>query len=355
MDIKELTSQIVEPETSDSTPKAENVDALAAIGSYALDLSSGSLLTNEATRLPDKEFLEVSQEFGNEYVELLTGNVTTDLQEKLSGLVISEMAPLLAKTEGLQGKELARFLIRGYRAGTNKIYTDNGRQPKFDDEAIDEDVLSHVVDVVDGPFGVPIIYTDGKSEEIFGHDTLSFASSELMIENVLPPIAVVYDRYNPEERQKVTAHESSHLLFALLRRAGVIPSPDGEGLTRAGKKTAFELARDEAVAQMSANQNAAFHPNVVKYMKEEGIDEATIAKNSDVFRNFTRATADQVGLKFSDAILGVLTARNFGELHAHMDRMHHIAELRPVVEPETSKTEVAEDPSAPKGWGSIAS
>lgn len=331
MSIETLNPNKLEPETSGVFKVEQNLP----------DQLTGNSENNELASLPDAEYLAASQDFGNDYVGLLSGHITTEHQYQLSDSIDTELRPLLENTKGLKGKDLAGLLITGYRAAVNKLYVENGHNPMFEHEDIEDDLRTHIIDVAEGPFGVPIVYTDGNNEKLFGYDSLSFACSELMIENDLPPLVVVFNGYNPDERDKVTTHETSHMIFALLKASGSISVPEVEGITETGRKSTFELARDEAIAQMAANQNSATHPSVVKYMIKDGADETACKEYVDMVGKFSRIKAEQGGLKFSDAILGVVMARNFTELYSHMERMGHIAEIRLVVGYENDTPEVS--------------
>lgn len=279
----------------------------------------------EKKELSDSEFIEQSQAFGEEYLGLINGEIGTDFQTLVSEKVEAVYGHILEKTKDLEGEELSRFMVEGYRNSLNRLYEQHDSKAPFESEQLTDRELARVLRAKKGPFGVPILYTDGFNEELFGDDNLSFASADLMLENQLPPIAVVYENYNPAEKEQVTTHETSHTVFALLRRIGVIAHPDSEGITVPGQTSAFELARDEAIAQMAANQNSGGHPDVIRRMKKEGYSEDEISAFRSGMLGFGRREAEKAGLKFSDAILGVAMAKNFAELNSHMYRMHSVS------------------------------
>jgi hypothetical protein len=280
----------------------------------------------ELDELNDDEYLGASRAFADEYKGILSGQVDTEFQRKVLEEVSTELAPITERLEQLDEEELPRYLVQGYRDSLDKLYERFGREAPFAHEDVNDEVLAHVKHISKGPYGIPIIYTDGFNDILFGDDTLSFAATELMLENGLPPAVVVFDGYNAKEKEQVTTHETSHAVFTLLRRAGVIPSPEGEGVTLAGKESAFELARDEAIAQLAAEQNGIEHPSVGQRMKQQGYDNQAFEEYDSAKIAFKRETAHRAGLNFSDAILGVMLSNNFTELNTHMIRMGKIAE-----------------------------
>lgn len=316
---------------------------------------SGAVEKFELSGLNDDEYLNLSQTFASEYKGLVNGQVETEFQKRVSEKVSKEIAPIIEKIEHLSGQELAKFMVEGYRSSLNKLYVSYGKEAPFKDEAVSGDNLKRIVRIDKGPYGIPIIFTDGFNEELFGDDTLSFAATELMLENGLPPAVIVYDKYKRAgEKEEVTTHETSHAVFTLLRRAGVIPSPDGEGVTVAGKKSAFELARDEAIAQLTANQNGVGHPSVHQRMKSENYSDEAREAYLGATGLFKRTTAEDAGLSFSDAILGVVTAKNFDEFNSHMNRMAQIASSKKG-QLNTAKTTISssKQSSIGSGWGAI--
>ena len=282
----------------------------------------------EKKELSNGEFIERSQAFSEEYLGLLSGGASTDFQAQVYKKVLAEFDPIIEKTKNLEGKELSGYMVEGYRKSLNKLYEQHYLKAPFANGKPSDDELAHVLRAEKGPFGVPILYTDGFNEELFADDNLSYVSSDMMIENGLPPVAIIYENYNPVEKEQVVIHEISHMVFSLLRRAGVIPSPEGESVTTPGHTTAFELARDEAIAQMAANQNSGGHPDVVRKMKKEGYSDDELSEYQSSMQSFDRYEAEKSGLNFSDAILGVAMARNFVELTSHMNRMRSISTQR---------------------------
>ncbi|MDB5177322.1 MAG: hypothetical protein JWN75_990 [Candidatus Saccharibacteria bacterium] len=291
-------------------------------------LEDGVMTRYELDVLSDDNLIEVSHAFGSDYADLVKGGADTEFQKVLADKVAAVLEPLLDKIKGLEGHDLAKIMIETYRSSGNAIYAKYAQQQKFANEQVSDEELSHVTRVAIGPFGIPVIYTDGRNDELLGTSTMSFASAEPMIEAGLPPLVVINELYTDAEKHEVTTHETAHAIFALLRQTGVIPNPDGEGLTVPGQKSAFELARDEATAQMVANQTVAKHSGVIAKMNNQKIDEATISEYHAAFDAFDKATAEKAGMRFSDGILGVLMSKNFGELNAHMSRMGKISHER---------------------------
>ena len=305
----------------------------------------------ELSGLSESEYLSVSQAFASEYMGLLNGQNESEFQKQAQEKASSEITPLVEKTEHLDDQELAKYMVEGYRRSLNMLYGNRGKKVPFKDEIVSDDELGHVLRIGKGPYGIPIIFTDGFNEELFGDDTLSFAATELMLENGLPPAVIVFDGYNATEKEQVTTHETSHAVFTLLRRAGIIPSPEGEGVTEAGRKSAFELARDEAIAQLIANQNGTGHPSVIQRMKSENYTENSLEEYRTATNAFDRSVAEKAGLSFSDAILGVMMAKTFEEFNSHMLRMAKIAASQERLVGITSALpSYSKDKS---GWGTV--
>ena len=68
---------------------------------------------------------------------------------------------------------------------------------------------------------------------------------------------------------------------------------------------------------------------------------------------FNRVIAEKAGMSFSDAILGVVTAKNLDEFNSHMNKMARIASSK---EGQLNTNEVkssSKQPNAGSGWGSI--
>lgn len=345
----------MEKVTGNNHPEAATaVPNIGTIAVFAIKSDYETLPTHqlpEIDGLSDEQYLEVSRKFGDRYVRLVSGFDRAESQDALGLSAETEIKPLIEKIHNLDNVAVSRFMVGGYRRALNDFYFRHGSEPQFSEQAPSDEDMAHVKQVSRGPFGTPILYTDGHNEELFGYKSLSFASPELMVENELPPLVVVYDGYGELERQKVTIHESSHVVFSLLRRVGAIPSPYGEGVTIAGEKSAFELARDEAVAQMAANQNGFQHPNVVKLMSVGNYSEAEITEYREACLQLPRVFVESVGLKFSDLILGVMHSRNFSEMVSNLGRMKQIMGSRQVAVRPVEHATQKSDPSVPSGWG----
>jgi hypothetical protein len=97
MSIETLNPNKLEPETSGVFKVEQNLP----------DQLTGNSENNELASLPDAEYLAASQDFGNDYVGLLSGHITTEHQYQLSDSIDTELRPLLENTKGLKGKDLA--------------------------------------------------------------------------------------------------------------------------------------------------------------------------------------------------------------------------------------------------------
>jgi hypothetical protein len=272
--------------------------------------------------LSDEEFLSASREFGETYKATLKGTEVKDWP--LSPEVTQIMNAYHAKTEGMDERQRARLLVTEYRQAMNDYVKELGEEEVYAQVEPFEEALQGVVSVERGPYGLDILRVDGKqNEQLFGDDSLSFAVTGLMLRRGLPPLVVVYDYpKNPVERQQVTTHETSHAVWALLRQSGTIQS--SQELSIEG--SAFEKARDEAVAQLAAGQNKFTHPNVIKRMTTEGYEESIVNRYREVGQRFNWETVSGDNVQLSDAILSIAMAQNFEEMLSSIERLSGIAE-----------------------------
>lgn len=288
--------------------------------------TDGEVLLPRLDKLTDQEYLAVSREFGDRYSALVQGQGTIGSNDPLFRSLETELAPNLEGVRGLDDNQTAREMIEGYRQAMNTLYETHNQPLPFPLVTVTDAELGEITRVSNGPAGIPILFTHSGSEQLFRHDSLSFAAPDLMLDNGLPPLVVVYDGYSPVELNQITAHETSHAVWAVLRRHGEIPEPVDGSKNAAGFKSAFELARDEAAAQLAAGQRKIAHPAVIKNMREDGFDEAAIDTYRGASDAFNSQVVEGTEFKLSDAILGVMQARSFEELLEHMARMGRMVE-----------------------------
>src|SRR6185312_12660919 len=109
---------------------------------------------------------------------------------------------------------------------------------------------------------------------------------------------------------QVAQHETSHAVWAVMERAGLIPDSGGD--KQLGVRSALDTARDEAVAMQLAGQGKISHPNIVQRLRAEGQDEASIERYRTASEQYAKAMDGVQGVAQRDSIYGFMQAQDWG-------------------------------------------
>lgn len=272
--------------------------------------------------LTDDEFIAESKKFAEFYRNLLTSHDTPppQIMDAVNDLQLDNFHDTHADEQSLT-------IVNAYRHNMQSVYESHNLDSPVRGDLSDTEAIELAVRGTEyhGAFSVPVVFYEGAVDKTLLEDSPSFCAAEVMIENQQLPIAFIHDKQGEEQKKQALDHELSHANWALLRRVEVIPAPDGETISQVGSKSTFELARDEAVAQMAAGQNKFSHPSVVNRLRRNG-DDAIAARYMDVSTVFNQRTLNGSDVDFSDGILAVASSANFEQLFARIERLAGIAE-----------------------------
>lgn len=312
-----------------------------------------AVLEDSLFELDDETYLAVSHAFGRQYKDMLTPNAaSTEQSHAIEGqrYAINTVLERYTKTlEGLSDAQIAAMMVSGYRSAYNNLLAEHGMEPEFADTALTDDEMHAITGIGRTATGLPVLYTT-DNDKLFGRGTAtSFCSSDLLLGASLPPLIVVGDRIG--DRERVTVHESSHALWAVMAAEGMIPDSE-EARAGIGSRSPLDVARDEAAAMQVAGQGKIIHPNVIKYLQEEGADPAFVDRYRASCSAYAEAMRGVEGIEQADSVLGFMKARSWEEFLGHVDRMTRLAQAAPHQALDTPPASLVPSGGV-GGWGTV--
>ncbi|MGD0283992.1 MAG: hypothetical protein ABSB12_00105 [Candidatus Saccharimonadales bacterium] len=270
--------------------------------------------------LNDHEYLEASQQFGQQWCEFTTKGVV----EAASG-VFSSLSDIYrtraSNYSQIPETEKAVFLIEQQREFENKLYRSRGEEPPKYGELTADLLKKGRVEVIEIASGLPAILTNDRfNKELFGNDVSNFATALLAEERDSIPFVVLVgskDEDNPSLTQNKW-HEASHIAFHTARANSLIPDNTEEGVN----KFVFVAIQEEAVAQCNAQQPGVTHAGNTAWFRRLGLE--SVVENVRALDRFYAKTTTVIDSR--DLILGIIQSRNMSELTQHFQRMSLIAD-----------------------------
>ncbi len=259
--------------------------------------------------------------------------------------MVSILEERAAAFDAIPVEKRGSLLVAQYRDAANAHLIKNN-QPAPETKAVTPALLQEAgVRTVEARHGVPAVLTNGNhNQELFGTTSTNFATGVLSATEGALPFVVLQDTEgsHPEWLELNRRHETTHTLWAIAGQQEGVAHPNS---LDSGEREAFSWMQDEAIAFATAGQKQLRHAGIVQELRRAGADEAV------GYYEHMDAQYRSIAAKLEPAVvvLGIMHARNFDELAAHLDRLDKITAEMPDLHPSVPIA-AGVGPVAASGW-----